>query len=66
MSSELVEPCPWCGERTVIHDGTGSDVDAVDALILRLRPKCTECGAEGPVPQKREHGLDAWNRRYRS
>ncbi len=54
MSSDKLEPCPFCGDK--------------DALIIELddrnqQARCQECGARGPVQELDFEVIAAWNTR---
>lgn len=49
MSNIELQPCPFCGSRTVEYRYA-----SVDCLI---------CGCYGPVHDVREKAIAAWNRR---
>ena len=52
---EELKPCPFCGSSNIVADGQTSLKDSYVS--------CNECDADGPMRERKQEAIDAWNRR---
>jgi len=56
MESQLLKPCPFCGEQGIMYDEN----------YRTCYIECANCGASTATEDSEMSATDAWNRRYRT
>lgn len=64
--TEQTKPCPFCGNHDISEPSYPLRLETCDIQELNVkirRVKCFVCGASTDWFTRKEHAIDAWNRR---